>query len=126
MTPTPHPTEIREMLEKAAKLMGFDISHEWNEDRKATGIDALVVRKDGKLVNTGWDPSTSAHDSRMLAIQAGIEVRHFKTHVNAESYIGAFASIDYPPNPTTADKLQCELLAVLKCAAAIFDEREKL
>ena len=48
----------RELLELAATAVGYDISHSMNTERLmlTPSVDALLVRKDGKFVTTGWNP----------------------------------------------------------------------
>lgn len=115
MTSTPHSTEIRPLLEKAAKLMGksidpYMIGNRWYEFTAGP---------------FGFNPATSAHDSAMLRIRLGISVTHLSDCVEADCYSMKINSVVILSNFTDDDKLKCELLAVLKCAGAILDEREK-
>lgn len=127
MTPAPNPTEIRTTLEKAAKLMGYDGGYLFRAGGKAGSGLPYNIEGFQRIGGSLWSPHKDAHDSRILAIHADIDVTHYHRSGYVVAYVDkADQMVYYPPHPTTADKLQCELLAVLKCAAAIWDEREKL
>lgn len=66
----------RELLELAAKAVGYDTSHSMNAERQllTPPVDALLVRKDGKLVTTGWNPLTDDGDALRLAVELNLSV----------------------------------------------------
>lgn len=66
----------RELLELAAKAVGYDTSHSMNAIRLllTPPVDALLVRKDGKLVTTGWNPLTDDGDALRLAVELNLSV----------------------------------------------------
>lgn len=67
----------RELLELAAKAMGYDTWHPWNTSRLhlEPPVDALLVRKDGELISTGWDPLADDGDALRLAVALHIGMR---------------------------------------------------
>lgn len=66
----------RELLELAASAVGYDISHSMNTERLmlTPSVDALLVRKDGKLVTTGWNPLIDDGDAFRLAVALNLSV----------------------------------------------------
>lgn len=66
----------RELLELAATAVGYDISHSMNTERLmlTPSVDALLVRKDGKLVTTGWNPLIDDGDALRLAVELNLSV----------------------------------------------------
>lgn len=61
----------RELLELAAKAVGFDTTHRMNAERLQLDppVDALLVRRDGELVTTGWNPLADDGDALRLAVK---------------------------------------------------------
>ena len=60
----------RELLELAAKAVGYDTSHPMNAERLLLDppVDALYVRDKDGLVSTGWNPAKSdGHSARLEA-----------------------------------------------------------
>lgn len=66
----------RELLELAAKAIGYATTSSWNADRMkmATPVIALVVHNDGELVSTGWDPLNEDGPALRLAVKLGLSV----------------------------------------------------
>ncbi|OQA84409.1 MAG: hypothetical protein BWY31_02403 [Lentisphaerae bacterium ADurb.Bin242] len=66
----------RELLELAATAVGYDISHSMNTERLmlTPSVDALLVRKDGKLVTTGWNPLIDDGDALRLAVELKLAI----------------------------------------------------
>lgn len=66
----------RELLELAATAVGYDISHSMNTERLmlTPSVDALLVRKDGKIVTTGWNPLIDDGDALRLAVELNLSV----------------------------------------------------
>lgn len=69
-------TTDRELLELAAKAVGYVTTSRWNADRMemTPPVIALVVHKGGELVSTGWDPLTDDGDALRLAVELGLSV----------------------------------------------------
>ena len=60
----------RELLELAAKAIGYQTGHKWNRERLEMNppVMAMVVHDaTGELVSTGWNPLTDDGDALRLA-----------------------------------------------------------
>lgn len=77
----------RELLELAAKAAGYTTTHKWNAKRMLLNppVIALVVRYDGELVTTGWNPLTDDGDALRLAVKLEIDLS-FYTERDAKVY----------------------------------------
>ena len=73
----------RELLELAAKAIGYATTSSWNADRMkmAPPVIALVVHKDGELVSTGWDPLNEDGPALRLAVTLRMVIHHAKKYV---------------------------------------------
>lgn len=61
----------RELLELAAKAVGYDANHPMNRERMAFDppVVALWVRNDKGLIHTGWNPLESDADALRLLVK---------------------------------------------------------
>lgn len=66
----------RELLELAAKAVGFDTTHRMNAKRLQLDppVDALLVRRNGELVTTGWNPLIDDGDALRLAVKLRLDI----------------------------------------------------
>ena len=66
----------REMLELAAKAMGYTTNSPWNKERLELDppVISLVVRKDGELVHTAWNPLRDDGPSRLIEVALDLTV----------------------------------------------------
>lgn len=121
--------EIRELLELAAKAVGYTTEHPWNAARKRfvdPPLYDLAVCKNGVLVNSGWNPRDYDGDSRRLQVAC---------RINLVVYDNAPPELGLPRSCAVAvansrdwfaeefgraqDELSATRLAVLRAAAAI-------
>lgn len=68
----------RELLELAAKAVGYRTGHKRNRERLEMDppIMAMVVRDaDGELISTGWNPLDDDGQALRLAVVLGIKFR---------------------------------------------------
>lgn len=65
----------RELLELAAKAVGYDTTHPANAKRLTftPPIDALWIRN----ISMGWNPLEGDGDALRLAVKLHIDIRHF-------------------------------------------------
>jgi hypothetical protein len=64
----------RELLELAAKAVGYDTSHQRNGERLLNGINALVAYKNGRLVATAWNPLEDDGNALKLAVDLSLQI----------------------------------------------------
>ena len=66
----------RELLELAAKAVGYTTSHPWNAERLTFNppVDALVVQDANGLVHTAWNPLDDSGAAMNLACDLGLRV----------------------------------------------------
>ena len=65
----------RELLELAARAVGYDTNHRWNRERleMEPPVLAMVAHDSaGQLVSTGWNPLDNNGDALRLAVKLGI------------------------------------------------------
>ena len=115
----------RELLEMAAKAVGYDTSHLMNRDRLVLDppVAALCVRENGRLVHTAWNPLESDADALRLAVKLSMGVQsngpgHWQTQ---NATIVLFES-DCPRRLTQAhdsDPCAATRRAIVRAAAAI-------
>ena len=75
----------REMLELAAKAVGFDTKHNWNAERleMVPALNALVVKRDGELVSTAWNPLQNDGDCFRLEDDLEIDITRAESGIKA-------------------------------------------
>jgi hypothetical protein len=64
----------RELLELAARAMGYTTNHRWNSERLEMDppVISLVVHENGELVSTGWNPLRDDGPALRLAVKLDI------------------------------------------------------
>ena len=109
----------RELLELAAKAAGYTTAHKWNAKRMLLNppVVALVVRCDGELVTTGWNPAADDGDSRRLQVKLRLQVTVGRLGCGVS---GLSCPKDiYEEFQPGCDEMAVVRLAVLRAAAAI-------
>ena len=118
----------RELLELAATAVGYDISHSMNTERLmlTPSVDALLVRKDGKLVTTGWNPLTDDGDALRLAVKLKLAIfppegddGDFAVASVPEGVLDDFGETWFQENVKDGDKMAATRRAIVTAAAEI-------
>lgn len=66
----------RELLELAAKAVGYRTDHKWNAERLELepAVVAIVAYDGERLVSTAWNPLTNDGDALRLAVKLRLEL----------------------------------------------------
>lgn len=72
----------RELLELAAKAVGYRTDHKWNAERLELepAVVAIVAYDGERLVSTAWNPLTNDCDALRLAVKLHIEIGMHPAH----------------------------------------------
>ncbi len=74
----------RELLELAAKAAGYKWSAKIAKEREALGVIGLwLLRDDGQLGSTNWNPLEKDGDALRLAVSMSLTVRSSETNATA-------------------------------------------
>jgi hypothetical protein len=79
----------RELLELAARAVGYDTDHSWNASRLEMDppVIAMVVHDAaGELVSTGWNPLDNDGDALRLAVRLKLEIEQNQVSESEESW----------------------------------------
>lgn len=113
----------RELLELAAKALGYDTSHPMNRERLSLNppVNALWVSKGGELVHTAWDPLEDDGLALRLAVKLGLDVEMHGCNT-VHPYACAFdceRNIAEEVQPDDGDPDAATRRAIVRAAAAI-------
>ena len=110
----------RELLELAAKAVGFNTTHQWNADRLLLNppVIALCIPE----VSTAWNPLDNDGDALRLAVKLKMTVQAL-TH-KAVVYFAATGNPNWQEVTITTDRDEyaSTRLAIVQAAAAIVSQ----
>lgn len=113
----------RELLEMAAKAMGYDTSHPMNKQRLELDppVAALWITKGGELQHTGWNPIEDDADALRLAVKLRMDVDVLD---NAPGDSNVWVSTQDYPEASSVESLgedDCESVrrAIVRAAAEL-------
>ena len=101
--------EDREMLERAASLMNFEI-------RESFMNDLRVAEKDGATV--WWNPLSSDADALQMAVKLGLDIVHGTDHV----FVGDASNDRYEATEYKTDNpYEATRRAIVRAATAMYN-----
>lgn len=110
----------RQLLDLAAKAVGYGTSHPMNRERLSLNppVDALWVTDSDGLVHTAWDPLTDDGNALRLAVKLQLLV-DVADHNHETVVIWADGPFDGVREPHETDPYAATRRAIVRAAAAI-------
>ena len=114
----------RELLELAAKAVGYDTSHHWNKERLGLTppVDSLCIPG----VRTAWNPLKNDEDAFRLAVALKMDLMQYDCDEDlkhTEPYACADYLFDEPYETNGGDACAATRRAIVRAAAHIELER---